>query len=176
MVKVSEVMKKEVVTASPELRVYDAAKIMTNNRIGSVVVLKGENPIDIITDDDIVSVIAQGKDPKKIRLKDIPQKKGFITASPGESVMRVTRRMLRNGVKRLPVIDKGKLVGIISDKEILTSTPEMIDILSEKLKYRIGLVAAPDQELSGICENCESYSDNLRNISGRWLCEDCREY
>jgi len=53
-------------------------------------------------------------------------------------------------------------------------SPELINVLSEKLKMRVDAVANPDQEISGICERCEAYSDNLKNIGGRWLCEDCR--
>ena len=175
MVKVKEIMKNHVITVDPEVNVSDAAKIMTNNRVGSLVVMKDDKPTGIVTDDDIVSVIATGKNPKEVKIKDLPRtKRRFITASPDEDVLKVTRKMIRNGVKRIPVVKDGKLMGIVSDKEILLMSPELIDILSEKLKMRVDMVAQPDQEISGICEGCEAYSDNLRNVGGRWLCEDCR--
>lgn len=50
----------------------------------------------------------------------------------------------------------------------------MIDVLSEKLKARVEMVARPNAVISGICENCEGYSDTLVNLAGRWLCEDCK--
>jgi len=176
MLKVKSIMKRNVITVDPGLTVSDAAKIMTNNRIGSVIVLdKKMKPVDIVTDDDIVGVIAAGKNPKKIRIRDIPTKRKLVVASPDDDILKTTKRMIKSGVKRLPVIKDGKLQGIVSDKEILLTAPELIEIMSEKLRTRVDCVAQPDQEISGICELCESYSDELKNVSGRWLCEDCRD-
>jgi transposase len=67
------------------------------------------------------------------------------------------------------------LKGIISTKEIILVAPELLEILSEKLKAGIEKVAKPDQTISGICERCGEYSDGLKNINGRWICQDCGE-
>ena len=175
LVKVKEIMRKNVITADPEITIYDAAKIMTNNRVGSLVIMDGDKPVHIFTDDDIVTAIAHGKDPKKTKIKDALSNKKLVTASPDDDIFKVTKRMIKSGIKRVPVVKDGKLVGIVSDKELLLVEPQLIDILSEKLKMRVELVAQPDQEISGICENCGEYSDNLRNVGGQWLCETCRE-
>ncbi len=174
MVKVKDVMKRNVITVDPELSIADVAKIMTNNRIGSVIVLDGQRPVDIITDDDIVGVVARGQDPKKVKIKDVESKRRLISASPDDDILKLTKKMVKSGVKRVPVIKDGKLQGIVSDKEILLVAPELLDVLSEKLRARVERVAQPDQTISGICENCEGYSDDLRNVGGRWLCEECR--
>ncbi|UCD07327.1 MAG: CBS domain-containing protein [Candidatus Aenigmatarchaeota archaeon] len=174
MVKIREIMKKSVVTIDPELTLADVAKIMTNNRVGSVIIMNKTKPIGIITDDDIVGTIAVGKDPKKVKVRDLKKKTKFVTASPDEDVLKVTKRMVKNGIKRVPVIKDGKLLGIVSDKELLLISPELINVLSEKLKMRVSSVASFDQVISGICERCEAYSDDLKNIGGRWLCEECR--
>ena len=175
MVKIKEVMKKNVITADPGLSLADVAKIMTNNRVGSVVVMKKEMPTGIVTDSDIVTMVANGKDLKGVKVKDVPKRRGgFIYAGPDETVQAVTKKMIKNGVKRIPIIEKGRLLGMVSDKEILLVSPELINILSEKLKMRVERVADPTREISGICENCEAYSDHLVNQNGRWLCESCR--
>lgn len=174
MVKVSQIMKKYVVTVEPVLTISDAAKIMSNNRIGSVVVMKAKRPVGIVTTEDITGVVARGLDPKKVKISDL-QKRKFITVSPKDNILDVTKYMVKSGVKRLPVVEKGKLLGIISDKEILSTSPELIDVLSEKLKARMERVAKPDEMLSGICEECGAYSDQLENVEGRWICEDCKE-
>ena len=166
VVKVKDIMKKQVITVDSSI----------SNRIGSVIVMKKLKPVGIVTDDDIVSLIAKGKSPKSIKVKDLPQtKKKFITATPNEDILKITKRMIKSGVKRIPVLHAGRLVGIISDKEILLTAPELISVISEKLKMRVGMVARPDQTISGICERCEAYSDELKSIGGRWLCEDCRD-
>ncbi|MCK4714289.1 MAG: CBS domain-containing protein [Candidatus Aenigmarchaeota archaeon] len=175
MVKVKDIMKKNVVTADPGLNMADVAKIMTNNRVGSVVVMKREMPTGIVTESDIVTMVANGKNLKSVRVKDVPKRRrGFVYAGPNESVQAVTRKMIKNGVKRIPIIEKGRLLGMVSDKEILIVSPEMINILSEKLKMRVERVADPTREISGICENCEAYSDHLVNQNGRWICESCK--
>ncbi|MFH1294758.1 MAG: CBS domain-containing protein [Candidatus Aenigmatarchaeota archaeon] len=167
-------MKKYVVTVEPELTISDAAKIMSNNRIGSVVVTKGQKAIGIVTTEDITGVVARGLDPKRVKISELKREK-FVTTSPKDNILDVTRFMVKSGVKRVPVVENGKLVGIISDKEILATSPELIDVLSEKLKARMERVAKPDELLSGICEECGAYSDELENVAGRWLCEECNE-
>ena len=175
MVKIREVMKKNVITADPQLSMADVAKIMTNNRVGSVVVMRGDKPSGMVTDSDIVSMVAKGRNPKTVRVKDVPKRRsGFVYAGPNETIQQVTRKMIKNGVKRIPIIEKGRLLGMVSDKEILLVSPELLNILSEKLKMRVDMVADPTREISGICENCEAYSDHLVNQDGRWLCETCR--
>jgi CBS domain-containing protein len=175
MKRVSEIMKKNVVTVEPGVRISDVAKIMTNNRIGSVIVTdKKSNPVGIVTDDDIVSLVAAGKSPSRVRVRDLRKKSGLISVSPDEDILKVARIMIKSGYKRMPVIKNGKLQGIVSDKELLLVSPEMIEVLSEKLRARVEMVASPDERISGLCEECDGYSDNLRNVAGRWMCRECR--
>jgi CBS domain-containing protein len=175
MIKVGKIMKTRVITVDPGINVSDAAKIMTNNRVGSLIIMKNRRPAGILTDDDIVDVVARGKNPRHVKIRDLPLRRKFITASPDERITDVTKKMIKNGIKRIPVVKGGNLLGIVSDKEILLISPELLDILSEKLKMRVESVASPDRMISGICESCGDYSDSLRNIGGSWLCEDCRD-
>ena len=172
--KVKEIMKKYVVTVDPKLTLGDAAKIMTNNRIGSVVVVDKGKPVGIVTNEDVVKIVASGKSPSKIKISDLKPVRKLVTASPDDDMLKVTRIMIKQGVKRIPIINNGKLEGIVSEKEILLVSPELINILSEKLKNRVDRVAKPNESISGICEECEAYSDELKNRGGRWVCEDCR--
>jgi len=176
--KVKDVMKKHVVTVDPDMNMSTIAKILTNNRIGSVVIVDKEGkPSGMVTTNDIVTLIARGRDPKKVKAWDFwkERKRPFMTVSPDEGITKVAKKMIKTGVKRFPVVDEGKLVGIISTKEILLVSPELIEILSEKLKAKVDAVARPDQTISGLCERCGEYSDELKNVEGRWLCQDCRE-
>jgi CBS domain-containing protein len=175
MVKVKEVMKKFVVTAEPNINMAEAAKIMTSNRVGSIVLIdKNSKPIGIITNEDIVSVVSNGKSPRTVKGSDIKMRE-FVSVSPDDTIVKVTKKMIKTGVKRLPVVDsKGNLVGIVSEKEIILISPEMMNVLSEKLKMRVEGVVPTEGTISGICERCEGYADNLNNVAGEWLCEHCR--
>jgi CBS domain-containing protein len=174
MVKVKEIMRKFVITVDPGFTLDAIAKILNNNRIGCVIVMEGQKPIGIVTSEDVVGAVANGTDPKKYKAKQLLKRK-FITASPGDDLLKITKKMVRTGIKRIPIIEKGRLEGIVTDKEILVTTPELIDVLSEKLKARVERVARPEKRISGICERCEGYSDHLTNTGGRWYCEGCSE-
>ena len=116
MVRIERIMKRNVITVDPEVSVSDAAKIMTNNKVGSLIIMKKDTPVGIVTVNDIVTVVASGKDAKKVMIKSLPKRKSsFVVASPDEQVHEVTRRMIKNGVKRMPVVKGGKLLGIVSD-------------------------------------------------------------
>jgi len=166
-------MRKYVVTVNPDFTVADAARVMKNNRIGSVIIVENGRPVSILTADDITALVADNKSPKRTKLGNLPKKK-LITAAPEDDLLKVTRMMIKKGIKRVPVLKEGKLVGIVTDKEILLSAPEMLKVLSERLKAHVSATAQPEQVISGLCERCENYSDDLRNVGGRWLCEDCR--
>lgn len=174
MVKIKDIMKKYVVSVDPELSLGDAAKILANNRIGSVVVVSKGKPVGIVTNEDIVKIVAMGQSPSKVKIADMKPGRKLITVSPEDDMLKVTRMMIKKGVKRLPVLKDGRLQGIVSEKEILLVSPELINILSERLKARVDRVVKPTQIISGICETCEAYSDELKNIGGRWVCEGCR--
>lgn len=174
MVKVKEAMKSYVVTIAPNAALDEVAKIMASNKIGSVVVVENGKPTGIITDSDIVAAAAGRKDLRKTKVSGLSLRR-LITTAPDEDLMKAARVMVKDGIKRLPVVDKGKLVGILTDKEVLSSTPEMIEILSERLKARCGVpLVDNNQTISGICEDCSGYSDELKHENGRWICEDCR--
>ncbi len=179
MVKVKEVMKTEVMKVSPKTSLVDAAKIMTNNRVGSLVVVdNGDEPMDMVTESDITTVVAMGLDPKKLKISDLRTKRikkrpTLISVKPDDNILQVTKLMVKNGVKRAPVVENGKLIGIIADKEILLISPELIEIMSEKLKNRVNLVPKASEEISGMCEDCGGYSDRLKQMGNRWMCPGC---
>jgi CBS domain-containing protein len=172
MVKVKSVMRKNVITVEPKFTLAAIAKIMANNRVGSVVIMDKKRPRGIVTSEDIVSIISRGRKPSAVKAQEYINR-AFVTALPEDDLLKVVKKMVKKKIKRVPVIRGGKLHGILTDKEILLTAPEMIGILSEKLKMRVERVAKPDDVISGICEMCEGYSDNLHFIGGRWVCETC---
>jgi CBS domain-containing protein len=174
MAKIKEIMRRYVVTVDTKASLVDAAKIMANNRIGSVIVMEKGALKGIVTADDVTAAVARGSGLKKTKVLDVASKK-LITAGPEDDILKVVRVMVKSGIKRVPVVKEGQLVGIVSDKEIMVAAPEMVDVLSERLKARISMATYSEESTSGICEDCEAYSDDLQNIGGKWLCEGCRE-
>jgi Zn finger protein HypA/HybF involved in hydrogenase expression len=71
---------------------------------------------------------------------------------------------------------KGNLVGIISSKDILSVTPELIEIISEtaRIENPSAEETVESAPLAGYCDRCAAWSDSLKEVEGEFLCEDCR--
>jgi len=174
---VKDLMSKKVNTIEENKTVFHAAKQMAKERRGYVVVLKKGKPIGILTDSDILEkVISKGKDPKKVKVKDV-MTTPLITISPDEELVEASRIMRKNLIKRIPVVKNGKLVGVITDNDIAKTSPEFINIIEERLRAKEEGFEPKRTEgrISGICEECGNYSDMLYYVNGKWLCENCKD-
>ena len=114
-ITVKDIMTKDVATLNPDTEVSEALNIMFQQRHMGYPVMDGEKLVGIITFEDI-SKIPENK--RNIPLKEIMSKK-LIIASPKEPVFDSFEKINRNNIGRLPVCDKGRLVGIISKTDIM---------------------------------------------------------
>jgi len=117
--KVKEAMNKVVATES-NVSLREAAKLMSKKNIGSLVVLKGEEVVGIITERDIVDN-ASSLDKKISNMI----KGKIITIEDGQSLDTATCLMSKNKIKRLPVLRNRKLVGIITATDLLAHSDEI---------------------------------------------------
>ncbi len=172
---VKNIMTKSVVQVNHDKNVQEAAKIMIDRRVGSIIVVKNKNPIGIITETDInKKIVALGKDPKKIKAEDI-MSSPIAFSTPDEDISAAVEKMKRHKVKRIPVVDEGKIVGIVTDTDIARASPDMLDILNYRLKMREEESSITESSTSGLCESCGEYSDDLSFVDDQWICENCRE-
>lgn len=112
--KVNEFMSKNIVSVSPDTPIVEIAKLMKEHDIGSVPVLKDNRVVGIVTDRDIVlRDVASGKDVNKVTAKDV-MTSGVITAVPSMDIHDAARIMAEKQVRRLPVVENGRLVGMLS--------------------------------------------------------------
>lgn len=121
---VEDIMSKKVYTIGPEDSMAEAAKIMGDNHIGSLVVKVKGKPEAIVTERDLLSkVIAQGKDPKSVRVKEV-MSSPLITISPTATIKKAAQTMIaKKG--RLTVFKEGKLVGVITASDLIRSLPDV---------------------------------------------------
>lgn len=170
-VRVEDAMTKKVITVTPDEKVIEVAKKMKERDIGSMLVCDGGKLVGLITSEDLVKrVIIPNKDPNKLTAKDV-MTKDLITISPDEELVEAMNTMIENGIQRLPVLDGDKLVGILTDGDILRKAPELMASLAEARRE-----LEEEEEIEGdICEICGNYSENLRKVNGRWVCEECYE-
>jgi CBS domain-containing protein len=170
-VKVKDVMSTPVVTVNINASIDEVASLMIKENIGSVIVIdEFENPIGIITESDLVKkVVAKNILPKQVKALEIMSKPLF-TVNKEEELTEVAKKMRRLNVKRFPVMFEGKLVGIISNKDILEITPTLIDVIMEKSDV---FPVKSEKPLIGNCDLCGNWSENLKLHEGKLLCEDC---
>ncbi len=111
---VRDVMTKDPVSLSADSSVTEAAKAMSDNRIGSVVVMDEDKPCGIVTDRDItIRAVATGSDPMKTRLADICSH-DLAIVRPDQSIDDAIQMMKSHDVKRVVVMTDSKLEGIVS--------------------------------------------------------------
>ncbi len=116
---VKNVMARPVVTVETGSPIYDAAKIMSEKGIGSVVVAEKGKYVGIVTERDIIQrVVAKGLDASKVRAKDI-MSKALITVNGNTPIIKAIRIMEKNKVRRLLVVEKKRLVGIVTQRDLL---------------------------------------------------------
>lgn len=114
--KVRDVMTANPVALEDEASVVEAAKAMRDGDFGSIIVLKSQGgPVcGVVTDRDIaVRVVAEGVDPKEVRLADICDA-DVTTVGPDEPADKVAELMRKKAIRRVPVVEGGRLVGVVS--------------------------------------------------------------
>ena len=177
---VKDVMSSPVVTLDEGATSNKVANFMDENKLGCLIVTnKTGKPVGIITERDlVVRVLAKNLKPDAVKAKEI-MTSPLVTIEPEATISEAARRMSRLNIRRLGVIYKGNLVGIVSSKDILGVMPELIEIIQERTRIEGAAEAeetteAEEMSLSGYCDRCGGFSENLKDVNGQNLCEDCR--
>jgi CBS domain-containing protein len=111
---VRDVMTKKPITLAASATILEAAKKMKEGDIGDILVTKGNQLCGIITDRDIVvRAIADGKDPARVTLDEVCSHE-VTTVSPDDDVGKAVQLMRDKAIRRVPVMEKGLPVGIVS--------------------------------------------------------------
>lgn len=127
--KVEDVMVTEVVTINENASVKEAAGIMNQFEIGSIIALRKGKAVGIITERDLLKrVIAESMDAEKTRVKDI-MSSPLVVIAPGTEMEEAMRLMFEKKIKKLVVVDQKRLVGLVSLTDIARCQPAIIKLL-----------------------------------------------
>lgn len=183
-IKIGDIMTRNFVSAKPDANLIDCAKEMVKGRVGSLIIKDGQKLVGVLTERDILWAMI--KKPKagleNVKAKDIATKK-IISVSPSADVYEALQKMKKQKYRRLPVVFKGNVVGLLTINDILRIQPELFETASEIMQIReesekikrmhvskgAGKMAEED-----MCEECGNY-DLVSKTDGRILCESCRE-
>ena len=133
--KIKNIMTSEVLTITPENTLHDAAQLMGEKHIGSLIVMKYDTPVGIITEGNLLNIVRNGIPLERDWIRSSPsirnEKVEKVMSSPlvkicVESTLKdAARSMIEKRIRRLGVCDSGNLVGIITTSDMIGSLPEV---------------------------------------------------
>jgi len=171
--QVEEVMTSDPVFTDEDVEVSEAARVMKEEEIGSLLVGDSKDLRGIVTTKDMVyKYVAEGKGKK---VKDI-MSVDLVTIAPRKTVEDAALIMVKKEIERLPIMKDDEIVGLISTSDIINVHPGLyLDLLKGlKIGEESFGMGVPDTEV-GQCEACDNYSEDLQEVSGEMLCPECRE-
>ena len=171
--RLSEIMTSKVVTVDISERVEEALRLMVRYDVGSVVVVDKEKPVGIITERDITRAALRGDSMLKIPARSL-MSRPLQTVQPDMEIWRTFELMLKLGVRRLPIVENDRLVGLVTEKDLTRWVLRIFYEPNMPAEIR-SLVHNPKIEvLSGRprCPNCGHYQDECICVNTELTSED----
>jgi len=116
--EVSAIMSTKVVTVEASEKVSEALRTMVRHKIGSIIVVEKGQPLGILTERDVTTRIAKGQNLRTMSVKKV-MSKPLITIAPSMEIWKAVEEMVRDDIRRLPVIDNDKLVGMVTERDMM---------------------------------------------------------
>ena len=133
LIKIKDIMVRDVITVAPQESVKKAAEIMNKNEIGCLIVVEDGKPVGIVTERDMLNrVLLSKKELEKIEVRDV-MTKSIVSGKPDMEIISALRLMFKHGVKKLPIVDKSHLVGLVTLTDLAYSRGVLIE-MSEIIK------------------------------------------
>ncbi len=171
-VPVVEIMSTSPITIPVDATVAEAASVMRDREVGSLIVLEDNRPIGIVTERDVVTKVAAGDlSSKGTSVRDI-MTSPLVAVHPHQEVAEAAKIMAARRIRRLPVIKEGKLVGMLTENDVIRVWPQLIEVTREW--DRAGLETQFAKGVEGHCEACGVYSTHLVWDRNLLVCPDCR--
>jgi len=120
--KIEDLMIRSVITMSPDASAYEAVKISNKNKIGCLVVVDNSQIVGILTERDLLErVLEKCRNLKETKISEI-MTRHVVMGKPDMELSEATRLMFEKRVKKLPIIDGNRLVGIVTLTDIARAT------------------------------------------------------
>ncbi len=134
IVLVRDIMSKDVRVVRPDTSVKEVVATMNKFNIGSIIVVQGDRPVGIITERDILRRLVEPcLAPETLTARQI-MTSPVLTVNETASIEETARLMAKKKIKKLPVMNNGKLAGIITFTDIAFKVPTLLSILEELVR------------------------------------------
>lgn len=178
-IRVGDLMTRNFIYVSPDTNLKKCAETMVKKRVGSLIVKERRILKGILTEKDILWALVKKseKELADILARDIAKRK-VMTIKPGADVVEALKKMKKNKVRRLPVLEHKKVIGMLTLNDILKIDPGLYQLIAETVNIREETgklkrsenVKTPKKQ--GVCEECGDF-DLLYRDDGQWICEGC---
>lgn len=179
---VSDVMTRNPITVKSDATLLECARQMVRKRVSSLLIIDKERLVGFISQKDILWALVKKQDTNVLKVKaiDLSPKK-IATIKPSVPVKEAIKRMNKLKFDKLPVVSEGKVLGIVTVKDVLGFHPEIYPEFEEYAKVReeqekiktIKRVKELAVTNDGICEECGNRGA-LYRVHGMLVCEACR--
>ena len=172
--KVCDAMTKSPVMISKDDSLMKCANVMKDNHVGALIINDNEI-LYIITEQDIVRKgVSLGLDPEKEIVSEVMMKIKYVTELQ-QDIFEALVIMKDNNIRHLPVLSSGKMVGLLTLKDVLKIEPQLFDLLVEKfeLKEEERKPIHNVKEKEGVCNLCGNYSEKVIEKDDVLVCSDC---
>ena len=129
--QVQNIMISNVMTVETNTLVMAAVKIMNQQGIGCLVVTKNGSPVGIVTERDLLKrVLAESKNPEKTMVQEI-MSRPLIVGKPDMEIGEVIELMFDRKIKKIPIVEDGKLLGLVTFTDLLRFQPQLIKVVKQ---------------------------------------------
>jgi CBS domain-containing protein len=115
---VSDVMSRGAVSVDEKLTLRSLSAVLAELDIGVALVRRPDGAMSVVSERDVVHALADGADPEEVWAADVVSA-DVVFAEPDETILMVAEQMTAEGVRHMPVVDKGAIVGVVSARDVL---------------------------------------------------------
>ena len=177
-ISVGDLMTRSFVFVDPDTNLKECSKKMVKTRVGCLIIKDKQKLKGIVTRREILwAIIKKSKSELvDIKAKNVMKKK-VVTIKPSADIIEAMEKFKKKKVRRLPVVELGKVIGIITLKDVLKMDPGLFQMIYESIRIKEETAKIKKQDLvctrrQGICEECGE-NDLLCKEDNAWICDAC---
>lgn len=125
-IEIRDIMVDKVITTKKDATVKDVVNLMNEHEIGCLVVEENGEPVGIVTERDLLKrVLAKSKELRNMKVREI-MSEPVLSVTPNVEIEDAAKLMLQNKIKKLPIVEEGKLLGLVTLTDVLRIQPQLI--------------------------------------------------
>jgi CBS domain-containing protein len=171
-IRAIDIMTGEVVIANPEMNMVEVARLMNSFRIGGLPVVEHGKLVGMITERDIMTrVVAANLKSSEMKVNQVMTAPPKVIAKLDEDINSIAGKIAKFDVTRIPIVDdENRLVGIVTNRDVLRNSRELIDVLLEQTKVKGQM--KEKHTAFGKCDVCGE-ATHLILKKNQFVCDNC---